>query len=414
MQVPSSGPVAMSDLRSILGGNNPVYLSQYYSDSVAGYVSGVSGVPASGTAISISSLMGKARAASNIANTTFMTGLGSMSTTNAQVGTGTFNGSTYTVRMSEAPSFGSAGAAFNNSTARAAVSYNTTTGAYTGSTTTTLAFDGGTYAGVWIQLELPTPTSIQSYSFGNGASPYYDAFGSWVLLGSNSGSNGTWILLDSGSQTPTATTVTEAPRDTISKFSYIRLVVTSIAGLRQGTAFFQSLKFSSNAYPPAAVPSGSTSTTINGTTYTFTTGSSTNGGNNANWPFDRDSGTITFFDTAGSYNATTGVYAGTLNTNGVLGAYHQIQMSVGTVITGYQISLRSSGTNQFRSWYVFGSMDGSTWTQLDSYTLSSWPYGIGPVSFSFNNGTAYTYYRFVINLGFNTTAPSIQEFVWLG
>ena len=69
----------------------------------------------------------------------------------------------------------------------------------------------------------------------------------------------------------------------------------------------------------------------------------------------------------------------------------RFQFPTGTVVT----SLKIYPTNVARApkdFTISGSMDGSTWTTLDTRTAVSWPTSAAQ-TFSFTNTTAYTYYR---------------------
>ena len=169
-----------------------------------------------------------------------------------------------------------------------------------------------------------------------------------------------------------------------------------------GTAF-------SNIYPETNIPAATSTYTYNGITYTFTN----QGGNGVNsaWIYDGLSTTWTFFDSLGSYNGVNGSYGGTADsTNGISGAFHQMQVSKGIFVTSY--SLSAYAPNYYlKEWYVFGSIDGNIWVQLDFQTFSSWPYGSTFTTFNISNITSYTHYRFVITKAF-VNAPSIREFKW--
>ena len=170
----------------------------------------------------------------------------------------------------------------------------------------------------------------------------------------------------------------------------------------------QSYSYPNAIVPPGNVPQGAATYSSGGITYTF----SNAGGNgvNAAWIFDGSTST-TYFDGLGAYNTGAGgVYGGTApSTSNISGAWLQTLSSAPFILTSYAFSSTSEG---IREWYVFGSTDGTTWTQLDRVALSSWTYGTAVTTFNITNPTAqYSYYRFVINKGFSG-APVVNDFKW--
>lgn len=57
----NSGPISLSDIQNIFGGDIPISLSEYYNDNQSGYASGISGIPNIGNEISISAFYGKTK-----------------------------------------------------------------------------------------------------------------------------------------------------------------------------------------------------------------------------------------------------------------------------------------------------------------------------------------------------------------
>lgn len=75
------------------------------------------------------------------------------------------------------------------------VNYNTTTGVYTGAQSTTVS--GTSYSGEWLQVQLPSAITIRSYTLtvrSTSETPRNPPT-TWILGGSNDGSN--WTLIDS-------------------------------------------------------------------------------------------------------------------------------------------------------------------------------------------------------------------------
>jgi hypothetical protein len=89
--------------------------------------------------------------------------------------------------------------AFRLSLWHSASTYNVSTGLYIG-TVTTSGLGGATYSGEWLQLQLPFPIRLGSYTIRGrqdqnlflNRSP-----NTFVILGSDTGANGSWRLLDS-------------------------------------------------------------------------------------------------------------------------------------------------------------------------------------------------------------------------
>ena len=95
MVLQSSGAIFFSDLQTEFGGSNPISFDEYYLNSASGYMSGVSGIPNIGSAISLNQFYGKSKI--TVPETYRVSGniSGNMSTTGGtQIGlTGTDDGS---------------------------------------------------------------------------------------------------------------------------------------------------------------------------------------------------------------------------------------------------------------------------------------------------------------------------------
>jgi hypothetical protein len=61
MSLPASGQINISQLQNVMGGANPIYLSEYYQNASSGYTSGVTGIPNIGSTIRISNFYGKSK-----------------------------------------------------------------------------------------------------------------------------------------------------------------------------------------------------------------------------------------------------------------------------------------------------------------------------------------------------------------
>lgn len=61
MVLQSSGAISFNDLQQEFGGANPIGFDEYYLNAASGYTSGVSGIPNTGSAISLNQFYGKAK-----------------------------------------------------------------------------------------------------------------------------------------------------------------------------------------------------------------------------------------------------------------------------------------------------------------------------------------------------------------
>ena len=110
-----------------------------------------------------------------------------------------------------------------------------------------------------------------------------------------------------------------------------------------------------------------------------------------------DSSVITFWQSVGDGYNNSGVYIGSVSTNGVLGEYVQISLPYSFCLNNYQIYPQNSdfNNNHPKSIYTFGSNDTIRWNQLSSNTILA--NTSGNTFVSFQNSISYNSYRFVIN-----------------
>jgi hypothetical protein len=162
--------------------------------------------------------------------------------------------------------------------------------------------------------------------------------------------------------------------------------------------------------PPGPIDVRTITSNINGITYTFTTQGGYAG--DSAWTYDGDNTTLTWHDDGyGTYSTSTGVYQGTASqTGGISGVWLQIQTSVPWVMTSYTLA----SSEPFRKWYVFGSTNGSSWTQLDYEFYASWTFGSNLTKFTINNTSQFSYHRFVVNETYNTSTFNFHELFYEG
>jgi hypothetical protein len=61
MPLANSGTISLSQIQTEFGGANPISMSEYYTNAVSGFTTGIIGLPASGTTVSLSVFRGKAK-----------------------------------------------------------------------------------------------------------------------------------------------------------------------------------------------------------------------------------------------------------------------------------------------------------------------------------------------------------------
>ena len=285
--------------------------------------------------------------------------------------------------------------------------------------TTQITVSGSTVYGEWIQIQLPYSIILNSYTM-NGANtgatsqtPY-----AWTIAGSSDGS--TWFYIDSRSAITASGTgyALYGPYYTSNNnsYKYYRFIVQAVNGggylTMSGLTLYTNVVYTN--YPPVALTTNPT-TTVSGQSYGngsyITTASSIQGTFYPYLAFDKlatstgndgwMTGTILYSTTNGSYGQYTGgtTYPTTISGTTRYGEWIQIQLPSSFVLSSYSITNQVSPRIPCApyTWYLAGSTDGSTWTQVDfqsaqtvttslqvlSYTLSSTP-------------AAYSYYRFVI------------------
>lgn len=159
-------------------------------------------------------------------------------------------------------------------------------------------------------------------------------------------------------------------------------------------------------YPPAALPNPSSTLTNrpygNGT-YVKSM-SSQQDGNSLNQAFNKtvEWSTGTNFSAPNNYTAATGLYPHTTSSMTASGTTYygehvSIQLPEPIVLSSYTIfSVTDISQYPFRSptdWVIGGSMDGVTWTLLDTQVGVQWPIAMQQTFTLPNNMTPFTYYR---------------------
>lgn len=144
-------------------------------------------------------------------------------------------------------------------------------------------------------------------------------------------------------------------------------------------------------FPPSAL--STTPETINGITYTASVSSLFSG--NAVQVYNKN--VADGFTSQSAYDTTTGEYTGSNTTAGIGGEFTTLQLSTPIVVQKYDLSVMTIHftTRAPSTVYLFGSTDGTTWTQL--HTVSDLTWAENTKTFTFTNSIAYSYYQLVVN-----------------
>lgn len=65
MVLPSTGYISFSNIQAEFGGQDPIFISEYYSNSTSNYTSGVEGIPTTGNPINLSHFLGTSKPVTN-------------------------------------------------------------------------------------------------------------------------------------------------------------------------------------------------------------------------------------------------------------------------------------------------------------------------------------------------------------
>jgi hypothetical protein len=287
--------------------------------------------------------------------------------------------------------------------------YNTTSGVYNGSVTTTVS--GTSYAGEWLQIQLPYAISLTDYTIICRAN--YETTQSpntWVIAGSNDGSS--WVLLDIESNISNWSSTLRRQNfkvgNTSNRYLYFRMICTVTGQVANSLRdifivneweLYGYTQFGVK-YPIAAMTSNTQ--TFNGNSLGCGTYIAT-ASNNAVWSlpyyaFDNTSGAVWG---VGAYNVNTGVYGGSVSTvaGGVTYLGEWIQLSIPNQILLTRLGITPpSGSYMYvpRSFVVLGSNDNSSWNLLYEETnRTDWTMGVRKV-FNMTTLTKYSYFRIVV------------------
>lgn len=326
--------------------------------------------------------------------------------------------------------------------------YAPSSGNYIGSATNgTLAGDT-TYNGEYLQIQLPAPIQLNSYSIIPAHHTTHASItltpSDFVMLGSNNGS--TWALLDQrvrytnwptiGSLqtfTTSSFTRTSSAGTFIVPYSYYRLQASRVGTLDNDTQNKQNRMFinqlylngfetTSLVYPPVGLTTSQGSITAAYGSGTYTASASTTFSPNFAWnAFDNN--LMTYWNSNAQYNGTTGAYTGTASTTvgstAYPGEWLQLQLPISIYLHSHTLLGRESFLSRVAGDYILaGSTGGTVWSLIETrgnLTLSDYNSG-GTLHGSFTTAvpasSPFSYYRLITSklgpIGTGTQRTSVN------
>jgi len=151
--------------------------------------------------------------------------------------------------------------------------------------------------------------------------------------------------------------------------------------------------------------------------YTASASSINNASYDAYKAFDTGT-TSNWVSAAGKYNSSTGAYEGSTTFEGVSGEWIKLQMPSSIKLSYINLYKPPDSTspNPPKSGRIFASQDGSTWTQIYSFTNLSYSSNDLAV-FNINSTNYYSYYNIVIEsviTGWSQSYTAIDEIEYYG
>ena len=116
------------------------------------------------------------------------------------------------------------------------------------------------------------------------------------------------------------------------------------------------------------------------------------------------------------YNKTTPNTTSISGIGSVGGEWLQIQLPMAIILASYTLQVRSDSYYAIQApgqWYIVGSNNGSTWTNIQQITSTSWTASSQVNTFTLTNSAAYSYYRIVITNCY-TTAGGGSGYIAIG
>lgn len=291
--------------------------------------------------------------------------------------------------------------------------------------------------GEWIQLKLPTPIILNSYSllsFGQSLSSgttYLRTPYTWTIFASNDGVN--WTQIDTQSNQPCSYYNVIVGTYTLSlyiSYSYYRIVIQAVnPGSADGYAEVGEWRLFGPQiaeYPPVAMTTDSTA--ISGQPYgngTYISSvSSVQSTYTGYYCFDKTISGNRWISATNLYSATSGIYTGSTTTTvsgigTVYGEWLQIQMPQSIILTSYSLTNSTNGGNfilaQPISWVIAGSTNGSSWTYIDQQFYQTYSSTGLTNTFSINlSSSSYQYFRIIANtIGASSTLTQCEIGDWV-
>jgi hypothetical protein len=323
--------------------------------------------------------------------------------------------------------------------------YNGVTGAYSGS----LSTNG--YAGEWLQIQLPSPVFMTSFRLTSRSHATRGDPKDFAVFASHDGQVWVRVHVISGEVFTSNETKSYTVTTPSAPCKYFRLVINTITpytsaawasvgewyihgvanttqqltvrsdqvaldnvkvaiGNKYPTTALQVFETSSASgfeFPPFAMTTDTTTrfdAKYGNGTYVASASTIQNSSYPASGAFAKVNATLSnCWASSNTYNSSTGVYTGSVFTthsagSNYLGEHLQIQVPEPMTLNNLQFSSRNSTTRgDPKSWAVFGSMDGATFTQLFATTTEpSWAIAT-PRTYTISSVVPYSYYRLAVN-----------------
>jgi len=304
--------------------------------------------------------------------------------------------------------------------------YSLTNGSYQGKISTQTT-SGATYGGEWLQIQLPFPIAITSYSIlPRSDTSQHEAPNSFWVFGSLSGANSSWTLIDTRSSlTWTASAVTFTPTLTTNYYSYLRIVIsicgnpTVAVGAGRNVQIAEWKLFGSlhQKYPKLTLP-------LLGSQSTYGTGSYKAYANtlyNPGTPIAGNPTNAIDANAATFWRSGSNLYTSAIDASPVPTVY--FEFPDGLKATSYALTARQNAVTAFDEapgkWNLYGSNMAAvgSWALLDARAnISTWA-AENPKTFALTGNTTF-YNAYKLEVLRNNSASgnfiTIRDVQWIG
>ena len=275
--------------------------------------------------------------------------------------------------------------------------YNTSTGAYTGAVSTTV--DGSAYTGEWLQIQLPTPIFLGSYTLRQRQG-YNQLAKTWKVVGSNDGT--TWTTLD------TETNITDIDNQSEGRsfavnattaYSFYRIIGNVAQNTAGAFAVGEWYLFAKTIVPGNEIGCGE---------YIASASSNFNISESVGNIFDSSTSSTSWTISSQLYNPN---YVGGVTTtvSGVSYSGEWVQLQLPNAINLTSYFLYHANTRRPVDFVVAGSNNGTTWTLVDSETGANVSSG---QAFSTSNIGKYSYFRLIVTKNALTSGDFLSITEW--